>query len=157
MGERIEITINAEEALRALEHIDAKIEDTEDQLIDMAENVVKQTQESFNEVMGIMRASYMMVTGVSQAIGGNMSQIFSSMFSVALSSIGTYKAIAAALMVSPIPGARIEAALMFSSLTAALFNLGAAMTGQEELSRRISGLNTAIHGIGSIIQGAYFL
>lgn len=155
MSEKIEITISAEEILRVLASTNDAIEDTEDNLLDMTKNVVIATQKSFNEVMGMMRASYMMITGVSQAVGGTLSQVFASMFEIAISAIGTYQAIAAAMAATG-PAGWIQAGIMTTSLLVAGINLATLAEGQSELSRRISGLNMSLHGISSMIGEVNF-
>ena len=155
MSEKITLDIDTTEGERKLDALNDKIEDTEDKLTDMAENVEEQTEKSFNEVMGMMRASYMIISGVSQAVGGNMSQIFSSIYGVAVSAIGTYQAIAAAMAASGV-GAP-QAIIMSISLATAIAGLVATMTKQTELGQRIRGLNMALHGISSLIGDAYYL
>lgn len=115
----------------------------------MGNDVERATKDSFNEVMGMMRASYAMVSGITQAIGGKMSSIFSSMFSIGIAAIGTYQAVAAAIAASGV--GLPQALLMTASLVTASAQLVSLMTGQDELSRRVAGLNTALHGIGSMI------
>lgn len=150
MCENVKFDVDTTEAERKVDELDNKIENTKEKLIDMGDAVEKETKESFNQVMGMMRASYMMVSGLSQAIGGSLGQIFSAMYSVAVSTIMTYKAIAAAIAASGV-GA-VQAGLMFASLVTALVQMGALMAGQNEIARRVSGLNMALHGIGGMIS-----
>jgi len=163
-----------------------KIDTTEEQLVDMIETVDKKTEESekevitmmqdsyekqsqlvedvkeeavrsFNEVMTYMRASYLMISGVSRILGGEMSHAFSLMYSVGVSAIGTYKAIAAAMATTG-PAGWIQASLMMISLTTATSSLMAILAGQRELSTQIRGINMSLHGISAIIgSGSYFL
>ncbi len=142
---------DATPAKETITEVNEQVEKT----LEKVKNLKKEQKKSFNEVMGMMRASYMMVSGLSQVLGGSLPQVFSSMFSVAISTIATYKAIAAAMAASGV--GTIQAIVMFASLITALFNLSAAMTGQTELSDRIGGLNTTIHGISSIIGSLNFL
>lgn len=97
-----------------------------------------------------MRASYAMVSGLAQVMGGSMGQAFSAIFGMALGAIETTTAIAAALAASG-PAGWVQAGLMFASLITAMIQLSAVQTGQDELASRISGLNSALHGIGSMI------
>lgn len=154
IAERIILAIDTTEGERKVAALDNKIEDSKEKLIDLAEDVVTQTQKSYNEVMGMMRASYMMITGVSQAIGGTLSQVFSSMFSIALSAIGTYQSIATAMAATG-PAGWIQAGIMATSLIVAGINLATLAEGQTELSRRITGLNMSLHSISSMI-GMYY-
>ncbi|KKM03306.1 hypothetical protein LCGC14_1775750 [marine sediment metagenome] len=152
MSERIEITINAEEILRTLAEVNAKVEETEEKAEQVVESVEEQTKKSFNEIMGYMRATYMLISGVSRILGGGMSQIFSAIYMTAMSAIGAYKAIAAAMAVSPVPGARLQATLMMISLITATSSLVSIMAGQRELSTKIRGVNMSLHAISSLIS-----
>ena len=149
MSEKVILDVDTTEGDRRVDELRDKIEDTEQKLVQMGNSVEKETERSFNEVLGMMRASYAMVSGIAQATGGNMAAIFSSMYSVAVSVIGTYQAIAAAIALTP--GGQLQAALMSMSLISAIASLVSTMTGQDELARRVAGLNSALHGIGSMI------
>jgi len=149
LSEKVNLEVDTTEAERKIEALRDNVEATETKLVQMGNEVEKQTEQSFNEVLGMMRASYAMVSGIAQATGGNMAAIFSSMYSVAISVIGTYQSIAAAIALTP--GGQLQAALMSMSLISAIASLVATMTGQEELARRVAGLNSALHGIGSMI------
>ena len=120
-----------------------------EKIAEMTDENEKRTKEAFESSMGAMRASYMMISGFAQAIGGSMGQIFSSMYSVAVSAIGTYKAIAAAMAASGV--GTPQAILMTISLVTAISSLTSVMMGQKELSRRISALNMSLHGISQMI------
>ena len=151
MGERIEITINAEEALRELDQLDSKIEDIEQKAEDAIETVEEQTKKSFNQVMGFMRGSYAMISGLSRVMGGGMTQVFSSMYMAAMSAIGTYTAIKAAIAATG-PAGWVQAAIMTTSLITASLSLASILSGQRDLSTKIRGVNMALHGISGMIS-----
>lgn len=151
MGERIEITINAEEALRELDQLDSKIEETEQKAEEAVETVEKQTKKSFNQVMGFMRGSYAMISGMSRVMGGGMSQVFSSMYMAAMSAIGTYTAIKAAIAATG-PAGWVQAGIMTTSLITASLSLASILSGQRDLSTKIRGINMALHGISGMIS-----
>ena len=151
MGERIDITINAEEILRALQQIDNRIEETEEKAEEAIDTVEDQAEESFKEVMGFMRASYLMISGISRIMGGGMSQVFSSLYMAAMSAIGTYKAIAAAIAATG-PTGWVQAGIMTTSLITANLSLISVMMGQRDLSTKIRGINMALHGISGVIS-----
>jgi len=151
MGERIDITITAEEILRVLQYLNGEIEETEEKAEEAIETVEKQTEISFNQVMGFMRASYSIISGMSRVMGGGMTQVFSSIYMAAMSAIGTYKAIAAAIAATG-PTGWVQAAIMTTSLITASLSLVSIMTGQRVLSTKIRGINMALHGISGIIS-----
>ena len=92
----------------------------------------------------------MMVTGISQVIGGGMGAIFSSLYGLAVSTIQLYSAIAAAQFF--VPGMQMQSVLMVASLITAIVSLAGVLTGQQELSSRVSGLNTTLQGLGGLIS-----
>ena len=110
----------------------------------------KATKDAFNKSMAAMRAGYMVLSGMTQAMGGSMSQAFSAIYGIAMASIGTYQAIAAAMAASGV--GTVQAILMTSSLITAIIQLGAVALGQEDFSRQIGGLNMALQGIGQSIS-----
>jgi len=132
----------------------AEVEEAAEKALEKVKAVKEEQDRSFEEVMGMIRASYMMITGVSQAIGGDLPQVFSSIFSMAISSIATYKAIAAAMAASGVGAA--QASLMFASLITAIASLMAGMAEESELARRVTGLNTSLMGISNLIGSINF-
>lgn len=147
-------TVDDETAKSEKEVIEMMQESYEKQA-QLVEDVEDKARESMNNVIGMMRASYMIISGFSQAVGGNMGQIFSSMYAVAVSAIATYSAIRDVMAES---GVGIpQAILMTISLSTAIAGLVATMSGQKELAQRISGMNMALHGISALIGDAYYL
>ena len=132
------------------------VETVEEKASDMVDNVEAKAQESFEHVMNMMRASYLIISGVSRVMDQGMSQTFSSMYMVAVSTIGTYKAIAAAIAASG-PAGWIQAAIMLISLATATSSLASVVTGQRELSTQLRGVNMALHGIQSLMGDMYFV
>ncbi len=115
----------------------------------------KATKEAFNKSMAAMRSGYMIISGITQAMGGTMSQAFSAIYSIGMAGIQTASAIATALAASG-PAGWIQAAMMAASLVAALVQLGAVAAGQEDFARQIGGLNMSIQGIGGLLDNMDF-
>lgn len=128
----------------------AELEAKNEQIKAAIEENKKATKAAYSEAIGAMRASYMLISGISQVIGTDMMSMFSAVYGVAVAGITTYQSIAAAMAASGV-GA-VQAGLMTSSLIAALVSLGAVMTGQTELSRRIGGINAGLQAIGQSIS-----
>lgn len=147
----IEAYLDDAEARRAQAELEAKNIEIQ-QGIEENEIAARKAHE---QSLNTMRASYMILTGIAQATGSSISQAFSAMYGIAIAGIGTYQSIAAAIALSPIPGARIQAALMTSSLIAAIVNLAGVLMGQQKLARAVGGMNTALYGIGMMI-GSYY-
>lgn len=150
MGEEFKIEGEFKELDKGLDEREKRIDDIEAKNIQATLSVVKQTKESFNEVMGMMRASYMMVSGITQVIGGDMGQMLSAVYGAAVAGITTYQSIAAAIAASGV--GTFQAIIMTSSLIAAMVSLSGVMTGQTELSRRVAGINMGLQGIGQSIS-----
>jgi len=127
----------------------AELEAKNEKIKEAIDENEKRTKEAFNKALGAMRASYMVVSGVAQAMGGSMAQAFSAIYGVAVAGITTYQSIAAAM--ASVPGGQLQAILMTASLITAIVSLAGVLTGQEEFAKQISGLNSAIQGIGSLI------
>jgi len=127
----------------------AELEAKNEKIKDAIDENEKRTKEAFDKALGTMRASYMVVSGISQAMGGTMAQAFSAIYGVAVAGITTYQSIAAAM--AAVPGGQLQAVLMTASLITAIVSLVGVLTGQEEFARQISGLNMAIQGIGSLL------
>ena len=108
-------------------------------------------KESFNQALGIMRASYQMISGITTVMGGDMSKIFSSIYAIAVGLIGTYTSITAAIAATG-PAGWVQAGIMTMSLISAGTTLLSVMTGQTELTTRISGITTALHGLSGMIS-----
>ena len=149
MSEKIEVIVVVDDSQVKMQQ--AALEKKNEEIKKATEENEKRTKESFNLALGVMRSSYAIMTGMTQAMGGSMSQAFSAIYGIAVAGIQTGISIAAALAVSPVPGARLQAGLMIVSLMTAMSQLGAVSTGQAELAQQIGGLNSALHGISGMI------
>lgn len=150
MGEEFKIEGEFKELDKGLDEREKRIDDIEAKNVKATLSVVKQTKKSFDEVVGMMRASYMMVSGITQVIGGDMGQMLSAVYGAAVAGITTYQSIAAAIAASGV--GTFQAIIMTSSLIAAMVSLSGVMTGQTELSRRVAGINMGLQGIGQSIS-----
>lgn len=149
MSEKTELGVETTEANRVIDALRDKIDDTEYKITDLVTKTDKQLENAYDKSIGVMRASYMMVSGFAQVLGGDMGQIFSSIYGVAVAGITTYQSIAAAMAASGVGTA--QAILMTMSLISASVSLAGVVSGQMELAQQVSGLNMAIQGIGSMI------
>ena len=150
ISEKIELGIEATEANRVIDNLQNRIDGTQDKIVSMAKTTESQTKESFKAVVDMMKTSYMLVQGITQVIGGDLGQMFGAIYGVAVAGISTYQAIAAAMAASGV--GTVQAILMMSSLIAAGASLGAIMTGQTELSRRVGGINMTLQALGQSIS-----
>ena len=132
----------------------AALEAKNEKIAEAIEQNEKKTKEAYQQSLNVMRASYMMVSGLSQVMGKGMGQIFSTLYGVAVAGITTYQSIAAAM--AAVPGAQLQAALMTISLITALVSLAGVASGQTELASRVAGLNMTIQGIGGLLNNMSF-
>ena len=96
----------------------------------------------------------MMVSGVSQMIGGSMGQIFSSLYGVLVSEIQILTAIATAQFF--VPGMRMQSVLMLASLLTAISGLANLLTGQQKLAKMVGGLNMSLQGFSQLLGSFNF-
>jgi len=120
-----------------------------EKIAEMTDENEKRTKEAFDASIGAMRASYMMISGMAQVMGGGMGQIFSSLYSIAISTIQVFSAIAAAQFF--VPGMQMQSILMVASLATAIVSLAGVMTGQTKLASQISGINMSLQGFSQLI------
>ena len=149
MTEKIEVIVVVDDSQVKMQQV--ALEKKNEEIKKATEENEKRTKESFNLALGVMRSSYAIMTGMTQAMEGSMSQAFSAIYGIAIAGIQTGISIAAALAISPVPGARLQAGLMIASLITAMTQLGAVTTGQAELAQQVGGLNSALQGIGGLI------
>jgi len=133
----------------------AALEVKNDQIKAAIEENQKRTKEAFTQAMAAMRSVYMVISGITQAMGGSMSQAFSAIYGIAMAGIQTGLAISAALAASG-PAGWIQAGMMTASLITAMVQLGAVTVGQEELASQLGGLNMMVQGIGSLLNSMNF-
>ena len=104
--------------------------------------------------MGAMRGSYMMISGIAQILGTSMSQVFSSLYAIAYSSIEIFSAIAAAQFF--VPGMQLQSMMMVASLVTAIVGLAGVATAQQDLSRGVSAIHMTLQGFSTMIGGFHF-
>lgn len=114
----------------------------------------KQSKAAYDKSVGAMRASYMMISGFSDVIGGNMMNIFSTVYGVGVASITMLTAIAEAQFF--IPGMQLQSTMMVVSLLSALASLGGVITGQMALSNQLNGLNVTLSGFSGLLDSMNF-
>lgn len=132
----------------------AKLRAENEKINQALEETEKRSKNAFDNAIGAMRASYMMVSGVTQMIGGSMGQLFSSLYAVAVSSIQIFSAIAAAQFF--VPGMQMQSILMMASLMTAITGLAGFLSGQQILAGQVSGLNMSLQGLSQLIGGFHF-
>lgn len=110
----------------------------------------KRANEAMQETMTMMRTSYLLFAGMGRIMGGGMTLMFRTMYSIGMSAVGTYKAISVAMAATG-PAGWVQAAVMAGSLAVASAQLVGVLTGQQELTRNMRGFNMMLHGIGGMI------
>jgi len=133
----------------------AELEAKNEKIKDAIEENEKKTKEAFDNAIGAMRAGYMVISGITQAMGGSMSQAFTAIYGTLTAGIQTYIAFTAVELAKG-PAGWLTAALMSASLTSAIISLAGVLTGQEEFASQILGLNMAIQGIGGLLDSMPF-
>ncbi len=150
----IQLTITAMGDFSQVEVEQAIAEARNEKISEAIDENEKRSKEAFDLALGTMRASYAMVSGISQIIGGGMGAIFSSLYGLAISTIELFSAIAAAQFF--VPGMQMQSVMMVASLVSAIVSLAGVMTGQQELSSRVNGITATLQGFQSLIGGFHF-
>ena len=154
MGERIEITINAEEVFRVLQQADAKIEETEEKADQIIDEVDKRTADSFDQVLNMARSSYLIGMGMVKAMGGSISYMFRSMVSAMFTSIHALKALALGKAMTTQDW--FSFAMEMGQLGLAISATIAADMDQQALGRRVMGAKMSLMGLQSMIGAIGF-
>ncbi len=153
MGERIDIVINAEEVLGALNVVEEKIDAVEDKAEAVIEKIEVQTIDSYQQVLNIARASWNIIQGVVRAAGGTISSTLRFAIGTALGAFAVLKPIFTAQAVS---GDYIRAALGLASIGLGLAAVAAAEGEQRQLERQFRGANMALNSIQTYIGSINF-
>ncbi|KKN09408.1 hypothetical protein LCGC14_1046860 [marine sediment metagenome] len=112
----------------------------------------KKTKAAFTKAMTAMRSGYMIISGFTQAMGGSMSQAFTAMYGIAMSSVQLYSALTPAVgAINP-----VAAMMMSVSLISAVVSLIAMAAQQEEFARAVSGVTMMVQGIGGFLDSMSF-
>ena len=114
----------------------------------------KDSKVAFEKTMSAMRASYQVIGGISQILGGSMGAAFGAIYGVGYAAITMYSAIAAAQFF--VPGMQVQSALMVMSLITAAASLAGVIAGQTDLSSKVGALNQVISGIGGYLNSMDF-
>lgn len=115
----------------------------------------KQQAASFHSIMANMRGAYLVMTGMSRVLGGGMTMMFRTMYTMGTSLIATYTTVAAAL--EGIPGAQIQATLALAGLAFASAQLTGVITKNQELTQNMRGIYMALHGISGMMGSMWYL
>ena len=154
MCENPELGLETSEANKKLDTLDQRVDKTQESIIATTKATEEATEKSFKQVRGMMRASYMMVSGLTQVIGGPFGAIFGSMFGIAISAIGVWEGIATAMKASGVGLA--QGIIMSASLITSLMSLLTGLAGQTELAGQISGLTLTLQGFGGMLDAMPF-
>ena len=114
------------------------------------------SEKSFVSLMGVMRTSYLMFSGMGRILGGGMTMAFRSMYNIGMSAVGTYSAIAAAMAATGTPWDVVKSLIMITSLGLAQGQLVSVLAGQNQLTQQVRGLNMMLHGLSGLIRSSSY-
>ena len=138
MSEKIELDLDARPLVENLEAVDKLRRDVEDA-----------AKTSFNQVVGMARASYMLLNSVVRAAGGSIPATLEAIISGTISAIAIFKPLLTAAAVTP--GMQIQAAIGFANLVLTFAALSAAQQKKDEITQTISGMNGVLTGLSALI------
>ena len=146
----IQLTLTAMGDFSEVEVKLAAAEARNEKITEMVDENEKRSLEAFQQSIGFMRASYQMIGGVAQVLGGGIGPVFSAIYGVGVASISLFMSIAQAQFFAP--GQQLQSVMMMMSLVTALVSLGAVATGQKRLSQIVGGITQSLSGFGGMID-----
>ena len=143
MSEKWEADLDITPLVEKLEAVDKLRRDVEDA-----------AKTSFNQVVGMARASYMLLNSVVKAAGGAVPATLEAIITGTISAIAIFKPLLTAAAVTP--GMQIQAAIGFANLVLTFTALAAAQQKKEDIVQTISGMNGVLNGISALIGSINF-
>ncbi len=138
MSEKIELDVDTEPIISKLKAVDKLRQDVEGA-----------ATASFNQVVGMARASYMLIKNVVQAAGGTIPATLEAIISGTISAIAILKPLLTATAVTP--GMQAQAAIGFANLVLTFAALSAAQQKKADIQQTIAGVNGILTGISALI------
>lgn len=138
MSEKMELDIDTEPIISKLKAVDKLRQDVEGA-----------AKASFNQVVGMARASYMLINNVVKAAGGAIPATLDAIISGTISAIAIFKPLLTAAAVTP--GMQIQAAIGFANLVLTFSLLAAAQQKKDEITQTISGFSGVLTSLSAII------
>ena len=126
----------------------------EDRVISLGELIKQEEQRAMrvrSMVVGMMRGSYLIMTGMGRVMGGGMTMMFRTMYTIATQSIATIAAISAAQATQG-PAGWAQSAMASIQLGFASAQLVGVLTQNDQLTQQMRGFNMLMHGLGSMIS-----
>ena len=149
MSEKIEITLTAEELFRYLEEVDQRVQETEENAIEVIEDVEEKSGDAFNQVLTMARGSYLLALGTVKAMGGSVTYMFRSMVSGMFATISALKAVALGKAMTTMDW--VSFAMEMGQLGLAMAATILAEEGQMAAGRGIMGAKMSLMGLSQLI------
>jgi len=143
MSEKIQLDLDTDPLVKKLEAVDK-----------MREGVESRAKASFNQVVGMARASYMLLNSVVRAAGGSIPATLEAIISGTISAVAIFKPLLTAAAVTP--GMQIQAAIGFANIVLTFAALSAAQQKKDEITQSIRGMNGVLTGISALIGSINF-
>lgn len=149
MSEKIEITLTAEELFRYLEEVDQRVQETEENAIEVIEEVEEKSGAAFNQVLSMARGSYLLALGTVKAMGGSVTYMFRSMVSGMFATISALKAVALGKAMTTMDW--VSFAIEMGQLGLAMTATFLAEQGLMKAGRQIMGAKMSLMGLSQLI------
>ena len=134
----------------------AELERKNKEIARVTEENEMRIEQSFKQARTAMRAGYMMISGMTQVMGGSMSQAFTAMYGVITSGIQTYGAIATAaeaLGMGTLNAWMVaQAAVAIVSLITAGVGLAGIMVNMDKFTKTLNGITMILQGWGGMVD-----
>ena len=149
MSEKIEITLTAEELFRYLEEVDQRVQETEENAIEVIEDVEEKSGDAFNQVLTMARGSYLLALGTVKAMGGSVTYMFRSMVSGMFATISALRAVALGKAMTTMDW--VSFAMEMGQLGLAMAATILAEQGAMAAGRSIMGAKMSLMGLSQLI------
>ena len=149
MSEKIEITLTAEELFRYLEEVDQRVQETEENAIEVIEDVEEKSGDAFNQVLTMARGSYLLALGTVKAMGGSVTYMFRSMVSGMFATISALKAVALGKAMTTMDW--VSFAMEMGQLGLAMAATVLAEQGAMAAGRSVMGAKMSLMGLSQLI------
>lgn len=153
MADSIEIEIVIDDS--DLKESQKNIEEHNKEAKKILAEIEKKRRKSFNHVLNMARASYLIGIGVVKAMGISVPYMFRSMISASFATIAALKAVALGKAMTTMDW--ISFAMEMGQLGLATAATVAAQVGQQEIGRSLMGAKMSLMGISTLISNLYFL
>jgi len=150
LDNKITLELNADELLKDLDKVEKRANEVE--LV--VDGVKKESKDTYKEVMGAIKTTWMATQAMVGAAGGSIDTVFRSIISAGISAASILIPIFTAQEL--VPGFQITATIGLAEIAASTGAIIAAALDQTDLATSFSVLSTSLTGFGGFLDSMDF-